>query len=221
MQAVLYAGLGFSTRMVLLMSGVFGICNTAGGVVNLLLIDRIGRRKLFLHGLFFLSVWLAIFAACSAKYNDTLSTSRFMKFFYSFLFFGCANYVAGWGKAGIACVMLYIFVFGATFTASPYAYAAEVLPTKIRAKGMATALFFSNSVTLTFSQTAPIALAHIKWKFDLVFIACNVFFFPIVYFFFPEVGRHISTLVLENQTLQSLIMANGVFLDQRSHFGRS
>lgn len=84
--------------------------------------------------------------------------------------------------------MIYIYFFGSTFAASPYAYTAEVLPTKIRAKGMATALFFSNSVALIFSQTAPIALAKIKWKFDIVFIACNAAFFPIVYFFFPEVS---------------------------------
>ncbi|KAK9382099.1 general substrate transporter [Kockiozyma suomiensis] len=165
-QSVLYAGLGFSTRMTLLMAGIFGICNTSGGITNLLLIDRIGRRKLFLSGLFLLSVWLAVFAACSAKYNQTQSDS--------------------WGKAGIAFVMIYIYFFGSTFAASPYAYTAEVLPTKIRAKGMATALFFSNSVALIFSQTAPIALAKIKWKFDIVFIACNAAFFPIVYFFFPE-----------------------------------
>jgi hypothetical protein len=94
---------------------------------------------------------------------------------------------SGWGKAGIGFVMVYIYFFGATFAASPYAYAAEVLPTKNRANGMAVALFFANAITLTFGQTAPIALDHIGWKFDIVFIACNCFFFPIVYFFFPEV----------------------------------
>jgi hypothetical protein len=83
--------------------------------------------------------------------------------------------------------MVFIFFFGSTFAASPYAYSAEVLPTKIRATGMSIALFSSNAVTVIFSQTAPIALQNIAWKFNLVFIGCNLFFLPIVLFFFPEV----------------------------------
>jgi MFS family permease len=59
------------------MSGVFGICNMSGGMTNLLLIDRIGRRKLFLSGLFILSVWLGVFSACSAEYAKTGSKSKF------------------------------------------------------------------------------------------------------------------------------------------------
>jgi len=87
-------------------------------------------------------------------------------------------------------VMVYIYSFGSTYAASPYAYAAEVLPTKIRAVGMSLALFTANALTLIFSQTAPMGLEKIGWKFNLVFIACNCFFFPIVYLFFPEV-RHL------------------------------
>lgn len=132
----------------------------------MLLIDRIGRRKLFLSGLVILSVWLGVFAACTERYNATGMKS--------------------WGKAGVGFVMVYIYFFGATFAASPYAYAAEILPTKNRANGVAIALFFGNSVTLIFSQCAPIALQKIGWKFNIVFIACNLFFLPIVWFFFPE-----------------------------------
>lgn len=101
-------------------------------------------------------------------------------------------YFAGWGKAGIGFVMVYIYFFGATYASSPYTYAAEILPTKIRANGFALALFVANSITLTFSQTAPIALDHIGWKFNIVFIVCNCVFFPIVYFFFPEVCLELS-----------------------------
>ncbi|KAF2802682.1 general substrate transporter [Mytilinidion resinicola] len=165
-QSVFYAGLGFSTTQVLLMVGVFAICNTCGGVTNLILIDRVGRRKLFLSGLVILSVMLGVFAACSERYTSTGTKS--------------------WGKAGVGFVMVYIYFFGATYASSPYAYAAEILPTKNRANGVAIALFVANSVTLTFTQVTPIALDKIAWKFNIVFIACNLFFLPIVYFFFPE-----------------------------------
>jgi MFS family permease len=183
-KAVLYAGLGFDTKHQLLMAGVFGICNTAGGLTNLVLIDRVGRRKLFLLGLVILSVWLGVFAACSERYAATGLTSEVPHF--PTLATDLTQFT-GWGKAGVGFVMVFIYSFGTTFAASPYAYAAEILPTKIRANGMAVGLFFANAVTLTFTQVSPIALKEIAWKFNIVFIACNLFFLPIVYFFFPEV----------------------------------
>lgn len=84
-------------------------------------------------------------------------------------------------------IMIFIFFYG-SISPSPYTYAAEVLPTKIRAHGFAIGLFCSNAVTIVFTQTAPIALDQISWKFNFVFIACNLFFLPIVYVLFPEVG---------------------------------
>jgi hypothetical protein len=123
---------------------------------------------------------------------------------------------SGWGKAGIGMVMVFIFFFGSTFAASPYAYAAEVLPTKIRANGMSMALFASNAVTVIFSQTAPIALGNITWKFNLVFIGCNLFFLPIVFFFFPEVrspifllGGHTDKMQTKGLTLEEVNRAFG------------
>lgn len=84
-------------------------------------------------------------------------------------------------------VMIFIFFFG-TMSGVPYAYAAEVLPTKNRAIGFAMGLFCSNAITIIFTQTAPMALEAISWKFNFVFIGCNAIFFPIVYFYFPEVS---------------------------------
>ncbi|CAK7207928.1 hypothetical protein SEUCBS139899_010743 [Sporothrix eucalyptigena] len=91
-----------------------------------------------------------------------------------------------WGKLGVACVMIFIFSFAVTNAASPYAYAAEVLPTKNRAVGVALAKFCASSVTLIFSHAQPIALEKIGWKMNLVFVGCNLFFLPIVYFYFKE-----------------------------------
>lgn len=85
-------------------------------------------------------------------------------------------------------VMIFIFAFGSTYLSTPYAYAAEVLPTKIRSQGMSIALFCGMGITVCFTQTAPIALSAIGWKFNLVFICCNIFFFAIFWFFCPEVS---------------------------------
>ncbi|EXJ84062.1 hypothetical protein A1O3_04729 [Capronia epimyces CBS 606.96] len=164
-QSVLYANLGFSHQQTLLMAGVFQIILTVGCLLGLLLVDRVGRRWLFLSSFVVLSVCVAIFAACTAKYEDTGLTS--------------------FGKGGVAMIMIFIFFFGC-ISGTPYAYAAEILPTKIRAPGFAMGLFCSNAITIIFTQTAPMALDKISWKFNFVFIGCNAVFFPIVFFFFPE-----------------------------------
>lgn len=88
--------------------------------------------------------------------------------------------------------MIFIFFFGA-MSGVPYAYAAEILPTKNRAIGFAMGLFSSNAITIIFTQTAPMALEAISWKFNSVFIGCNAIFFPIVYFYFPEVSTPTSS----------------------------
>lgn len=177
------------------MAGVFQICLVIGGVGNLLLIDRVGRRYLFLFGLIILSVCLGLFAGFSAKFQETASSSKQLSVDCPSSY--TSNLLnAGWGKAGVAMVMIFIFCFGLTFNASPYAYAAEVLPTKIRANGMSIALFVANGLTVMFTQTAPLALEAITWRFSFIFVGCNLFFFPIVYFFFPEVCSHPAVRLL-------------------------
>lgn len=75
MQSVLYTGLGFSLRSTLLLSGVFQIILSIGCIMNMVLIDRLGRRKLFMGGFVILSICLGIFAACTAMYESTGRTS--------------------------------------------------------------------------------------------------------------------------------------------------
>jgi len=58
------------------MAGIFQICLVIGGIGNLLLIDRVGRRILFLSGLITLSVCLGLFAGFSAKFGETGSSSK-------------------------------------------------------------------------------------------------------------------------------------------------
>ncbi|KAI8932244.1 hypothetical protein NX059_011123 [Plenodomus lindquistii] len=165
-QSILYIGLGFSLRTILMMTAVFQICLSIGSVCCLFLIDRAGRRILFLSGLMGTSVLLALFVVCTKYYGETQNMA--------------------WARGGVAVVMLFIFWFGATYQSTPYTYATEVLPTKIRAPGMAFAVFLGTCVTIIFSQTSPLALEALTWKYALIFIGCNGAVLPIVYFFFPE-----------------------------------
>lgn len=67
-----------------MMSGVFQIVLVIGCCLGIYLVDRVGRRWLLLASFVVLSICVAIFAACSAKYEQTgskgmLSQRRLMK----------------------------------------------------------------------------------------------------------------------------------------------
>jgi MFS family permease len=58
------------------MSGIFQIVLSIGCVGNMVLADRIGRRLLFMGGFIILSICLAMFALCSAKFAETGQKSK-------------------------------------------------------------------------------------------------------------------------------------------------
>ncbi|KAH7075032.1 general substrate transporter [Paraphoma chrysanthemicola] len=165
-QSVLYIGLGFQLRTILLMTGVFQLCLVAGGILCIVAIDRVGRRIMFLSGLAGTSVLLALFVVCTKYYGQTQDKA--------------------WARAGVAVIMLFAFWFGATYLCTPWTYATEVLPTRIRAPGAMFASFLGTCVTIIFSQTSPLAVEALTWKYAFIFIGCNIACFPVVYFYFPE-----------------------------------
>ena len=68
------------------------------------------------------------------------------------------------------------------------ARAAEIFPTHIRPQGVAWALVGTFLSTLIYVEAAPTALANIKWKYYLVFVALTLVNILIVYFWCPEVS---------------------------------
>jgi hypothetical protein len=84
--------------------------------------------------------------------------------------------------------MIFIFVFGLCIIGTPYVYVAEILPTKIRAKGLCVGVLAANLCSVTFSQTTPMAFEAISWKYSFIFMACNAVVLPLLYFYMPEVS---------------------------------
>lgn len=81
------------------------------------LVDRVGRRKLFLIAAVGMLVSFSVWTGCSAVYAQTGDS--------------------GAGSAVIAMVFLFYFVAGFAWPGLTVAYVAEILPFNIRAKGMA------------------------------------------------------------------------------------
>jgi MFS family permease len=126
------------------------------------MIDRVGRRKLFVSMAIGMCIVLVSEAICVA--------------------------VGGY-SASIAAVF-FVFMFEACFTwgwmATVWIYPAEILPLKIRAKGAALAAaadFLGNFLVV---EITPSALANIGYKTYIIFAVFNIVNAIIVWCFYPE-----------------------------------
>ena len=81
------------------------------------LVDRVGRRKLFLIAAVGMLLSFSVWTGCSAVYAQSGNQ--------------------GAGSAVIAMVFLFYFAAGFAWPGLTVAYVAEILPFNIRAKGMA------------------------------------------------------------------------------------
>lgn len=68
---LIYKGLGYSGSIPLLISGVYVTVGAVGNYINAILVDRIGRKALFIIGLGGMLVALIFETALDAKYAGT------------------------------------------------------------------------------------------------------------------------------------------------------
>ncbi|KJX92120.1 hexose transporter like protein [Zymoseptoria brevis] len=130
------------------------------------MVDRMGRRKLFLIAGVGMLIAFSVWTACSAVYAQTGNSSA--------------------GSAVIAMIFLFYGVAGFAWPGLTIAYCAEILPFNIRAKGMAIN-FTLISLSSVFNQYVnPIGLEQLHWRFYFVYIAILVIECLCIYFLFVE-----------------------------------
>ncbi|KAF4308520.1 Sugar/inositol transporter [Botryosphaeria dothidea] len=149
-------------HMSLLLGGVNMIIYSIFATVSWFIIERTGRRKLFLIG--------------------TVGQCLSMVLVFSCLIPGTASAA----KGAAVGLFLYIAFFGATWLPLPWLYPAELNPLKTRAKANAISTFTNWIFNFLIVMVTPIMLENIGWGTYLFFAAVNACFFPIIYFFYPE-----------------------------------
>lgn len=97
-------------------NGVLQIFNFAVALTMCFFVDKIGRRKLFLTSTAGMFVTFIVWTICSARYSMTQSAAA--------------------GKAVIAMIYIYYFFYNLAWSGMLIGYTAEILPYKIRAKGL-------------------------------------------------------------------------------------
>ncbi|OAL28691.1 hypothetical protein AYO20_09415 [Fonsecaea nubica] len=162
----LYNALGYTGSRALLLGAGWISVTIPFNAVAPFLIDRLGRKIMFLIGSFLLCVCVAGEGALLKKFTDT----------------GNDSYARG------AIFFLYFFAFsyGTFIDASSWVYAAEIWPNHNRGTGNGIAFAACYASTICWTQSAPIGFENIGWKFYMVFVANSILCFVVVLLFYPE-----------------------------------
>lgn len=165
-----------------LINGILQVYNYFWAIVGALTVDRVGRRFLFLTSTSGMMVSFICWTICSALYKQSATIfDPTCLAEHNGLSDDCvalnANKSAGNG------VVAFIFLFYAFYdiAMSPLlvSYTVEVLPFRVRAKGLM-AMQMCVNASLVFNQYVnPIALKAIDWKYYIVF--CVFLAFEVVY----------------------------------------
>jgi MFS family permease len=137
--------------------------------------ERFGRRPLWLISASGMLVAFSIVTALSAVYAE--------------------NGNKGAGKAVIAMLFVFFGFYDIAFTPLSFAYPVEILPYKLRSRGLSLTLTTVFAAGFFNQYVNPIALEKLHWKFYFVYIGCLISFIIIIFFFFPETkGRSLEEI---------------------------
>ncbi|CAG7560654.1 unnamed protein product, partial [Fusarium equiseti] len=162
-------GITSPLQITLLTSGL-AIWNLILAFSAALNVERFGRRPLFLVSLVGMLIAYCLVMGFSAGFASTGKS--------------------GLGIAVIPSLFLYYGFYDIAWSPLPVPYTAEILPFKLRTKGLA--IFTSvGTMANAFNQFVnPIALEAIAWKYYAVYIAILLFYLVFAYFMYPETKHH-------------------------------
>lgn len=156
---------GGKRNLALILGGVNMIVYSIFATVSWFIIERVGRRKLFLWGTVGQMTSMIITFACLIP-GDVQSA-----------------------KGAAVGLFLYIASFGASWLPLPWLYPAEVNPVKTRAKANAVSTCTNWLFNFLIVMVTPIMIDNIGWGTYLFFAIVNACFLPFIYIFYPETAN--------------------------------
>ncbi|KAJ5378246.1 uncharacterized protein N7496_005655 [Penicillium cataractarum] len=169
-----------------LINGILQIVSWVAAIIGSLLVDRLGRRPLWLFSIGGMLVSYTAWTVCSALYTK--------------------NDSPGLAKAVLVLIFLFQVHYSVGITPLSQSYSVEILPFHSRQKVMAMAYVGNSCANIFNSFVSPIALDAIGWKYYLVYVAMLVQFLIVVYFFFPETRGY------KLEDISELFENKGIFL---------
>ncbi|KAM4064422.1 major facilitator superfamily protein [Hirsutella rhossiliensis] len=159
---------GFSPHMSALMSGILQTWFFIASFIPWFLIDRIGRKPLFLSMISLMAGVMAIQAGLIYQVDNDTPRAH--------------------GAAIGAAVMLFVFqgAFTVGFQATVWVYPSEILPLRLRQRGSSLSTAANWIFNYMVVQVTPIAIDRIGWRTYVIFAVLNSIWVPIIFLFFPE-----------------------------------
>ncbi|KAJ5731034.1 Major facilitator superfamily domain general substrate transporter [Penicillium malachiteum] len=159
------SSVGLTGKMPTILGGVNMVVYAIFATLSWFLIERVGRRKLFLYGTIGQMVSMIIVFACLIPGTTQAA------------------------KGAAVGLFTYIASFGATWLPLPWLYPAEISPIKTRAKANALSTCSNWMFNFLIVMVTPIMIDHIGWGTYLFFAVVNACFLPVIYFLYPETAR--------------------------------
>lgn len=156
-----------------LINGLLQVFNflAAGGAA--LLVDRLGRRTLFLWSAVGMLVSFIIWTVCSAIVNESSGGSN-----------------PAVGRTVIAFVFIFYFHYDIAYTPLLLGYPTEIFPYSVRSKGVTVDLLSVYSSLIILAFVNPIALNRIGWRYYIFFCCFDLLVLVVTWFCFPETKGH-------------------------------
>lgn len=133
----------------LLMNAINVVLSFVSGIVGSFFVDRWGRRTLFLVGTFLTGLVYVPINVIASLSKEKITPS------------------VGYGF--IACIFLYGIFFSFCWTPLQALYPAEILPNRVRGKGMAFQVLLSGAANFINLYATTIGLKRIGWKMYTIF----------------------------------------------------
>jgi sugar porter (SP) family MFS transporter len=160
-----------------LINGLLTLWGMIWGLAFSLIVNRFGRRTLFLFSTVGCLIIYVIWTALEATYemSTDLSTGT-----------GGPDGIA---KGVVAMIFLYNLIFSAGWGALQVTYVVEILPFNLRARGLVLYNLFV-ALALIFNQYAnPVGVTASGWKFYITYDVWLAVEAVVVYFLFVETGK--------------------------------
>ncbi|KAI1469015.1 general substrate transporter [Daldinia caldariorum] len=182
----LFAKLGLPTRVTLLAGGIESTLKIGMTVIEMLLIDRLGRRVTLTAGCVAMGIAMLINGALGQVYPDNTNKA-----------------------ADVVCIVfIFIYALGYSMGFGPAAwvYGSEIFPTSVRARGLNFSASGGAIGSIVVAQVWPVGIDTIGSKIYFFFMAVNVVCIPIIILFYPETkGRPLEDMdLLFNKAIRGI-----------------
>lgn len=158
-----------------IINGTLQIFNYFTAIGTAFLIDRFGRKRLFLISTIGMSFSFIIWTVISAKNQQQDFKNPNL------------------GKGVVVMIFVFYFFYNIAMNPVPIAYINEILPYTLRAKGILIFNIAQFGSGLFNGFVNPIAMDAIGWKYYIIFACAVVVWGVLIHLFYPETrGRSLE-----------------------------